>query len=688
MNKTDNISVKVQKLWIPSFLASEVVKDSNSLAILAMFIRLHMLVKPGAIKYSSISRLAQWFRISKGTFLKVSKTELFSELFEMKDGILKAKTLRGTRFWKGRMIALFGRCNAKEDKWLGIPVKTENFASMRTVKDLIYKVITVSQISVLDAKCEKNDREFEHGFCDEPTQYQGAESQRDAFIAAQDGNVKPLAYFAKAGNCSRKKIQRINSALKGDDVIGSQMMRKTFVHSGKGEYGNSPYDYMDAENKRLHEAYAGVLVYRGGYTFTHCAPNRYWIAQVKTHEYTGGKKRAVKKKIKIIHVPDSKWDPEYEPRVKREKFPRRKEVSGGVGIELPQEAEKTLEEIYQSIEKNIESFRNEAEVISEDTLLFRGQEISTTFFEEQITLYRKHSRDVARYNVKVQSSNRENAQKTLKSEIPGKKPEAPVLRTFDYAHIDRYAAPIPTTVKNGVEIPHYSVVSNDTERWARFHRLSEAEQEILLQNPHLDLTKNEDRRKLSSLISAKRDENRMAYFNSRYEKDKYLIEAAEKWDDALALRIANAAYNAWDYFKDSGRNIYTRLNRAGNNRKTCYVNKLNEYHYLYNDAVNRRSWMEASYYEDMLEYLPFPSTLECLEDDEERDLITEDTVVGLKLCRLLFQYGSKSSFKETTAGKILERIHEGDVRRKEERARERAEKRIRKQREAKTEWLS
>ena len=200
MNYTDNISVKVQKLWIPSFLASEVIKDSHSLTIFSMFIQLHMLVKPGAIKYPSISYLASWFHISKPTFLKVSKSELFSELFEMDKGVLRAKSLRGTRFWAGRMIALFGRDDEKTDKWLGVPVKVEDFESIRKAKDIIYKVITVSQISVLDAKCEKNDREFKHVMCEEPTPYQGAETQRDAFIAAQDGNVRPLDYFAKVGN--------------------------------------------------------------------------------------------------------------------------------------------------------------------------------------------------------------------------------------------------------------------------------------------------------------------------------------------------------------------------------------------------------------------------------------------------------------------------------------------------------
>lgn len=688
MNNTDKTSVKVQKLWIPSFLASEVVKDSNSLTILAIFIQLHMLIKPGAIKYPSISYLASWFHISKATFLKVSKIKLFSELFEMKDGVLRAKSLRGTRFWAGRMIALFGRDDAKEDKWLGIPVKESDFESIRKVKDIIYEVITVSQISTFDAKCEKNDREFKHVMCDGPTPDQGAETQRDVFIAAWDRNVRSLGYFAKAGNCSYKKAHRIISSLEENGVIGSQLMRKTLIWSGEGSWGISPYDYMDAENKRLYGSYAGRLVYMSGRTFVHCAPNRYWIKQTKKHEYSDGSCKAVKKKVKIIHVADSKWDPEYEPRVKRRKDAKGRKNAPEVPVELPLEAEKLLEDFYRDIESKIESFRNEAEVISENTLMFRGKEIQNTFFEEQITLYRNHNRMIAKENVKTLIANRENAQKTLKSEIPGKKPEIPTLRIFDYANIDRYAAPIPTDIVNGMESPHYSVVSDDTERWARFHRLTDTEKEMLLKNPHLDLANREDRRKLSDLISAQRDENRQAYYRGQFEKEKHLIEAAEHWEEDLAMQIATDAYNAWDYFKDSGRNVYTRIKKAGENRKYCYTSKLNEYHYLYNEAVRMGRWMEASYWEDKMENETLPATLECLADDEEKDLITEYAVVGLKLCKLLFQYGSNSSFKETEAGKVLCKLYEEDEKRKEERRKKIAERRIKKMKEAKREYLS
>ena len=691
MNYTDNISVKVQKLWIPSFLASEVVKDSHSLTIFSMFIQLHMLVKPGAIKYPSIGYLASWFHISKPTFLKVSKSELFSELFEMDKGVLRAKSLRGTRFWAGRMIALFGRDDEKTDKWLGVPVKVEDFESIRKAKDIIYKVITVSQISVLDAKCEKNDREFKHVMCEEPTPYQGAETQRDAFIAAQDGNVRPLDYFAKVGNCSYKKAQRIIFSLKDDGVIGSQLMRKTLIWRGEDSWGQSPYDYMDAENKRLYASYAGRLVYMGGRTFVHCAANRYWIKQVFRHEYSDGSCKAVKKKVKIIHVADSKWNPEYEPRVKRRKRSREKEEAGVIDSEHPWEVyeiESALEVLYRNIECRIESMRNEAKVISEDTLLFRGKEISTTFFEEQITLYRKHCREIEKYNVETRIANERNRQKTLKSEIPGKKPEMPTLRLFDYANIDRYAAPIPTDIIDGVEIPHYSVVSNDTERWARFHRLSDKEKQLLLRNPHLDLANREDRRKLSDMIRAERDENRQSYYRGQFEKEKHLIAAAEQWDTDLAMQIATAAYTAWDYFKDSGRNVYTRIKKAGENRQKCYQSTLNEYHYWYDVATDQGKWMEASYWEDMLENAPFPTTLECLADDEERDLITEYAVTGLKLCKLLFQYGSNSYFKETEAGKVLQRLYEEDKKRKDEKKRVVAERRIKKMKEVKKAYLS
>lgn len=664
--------IKLDKLWIPKQLISEKVKDSKDLTTLAMFVMLHFSSKSGVIKFHSVKEACDWFGISNSTYYEIRKRRLFGELFEVEKGYFKAGSLRNTRHWVGALIALNGRFKTTEDYRLGVDVTKESLSSIKGIKEVLRRALLVSTISSMKAKCEGS------GTGDTiNTHCQGKETElgKRVSVARVDGNVKPIAYFSKILGCSNTKTRELLHKSEEIGDIGIQAIKKVTHESEIKEKmvsaGLGSYDVLDAARKwNFDNTYGKTAMPTFGVFITQL-PNRYWIRQRKKVTMPDGSVRKHKKRAKVIHVPDYLWNPKYGTKTVSTPKEKREE----------EERKLTLEERYRMIEENISRIRSEAKKEEDGLIHYNGYARTEQEFEDWIKDLRRVNRSRERDNV---SPSFEKG-KIYESKIPNPKPVEEIAN-INYRSLEEFWTPVP---KDGYGKPNYSIVSENVERYDRYIRLSEEERMHLDEHPEIDLASEKGRRELQNQFKAKKAWRMSESMQKRYDKIKWVIGYAKRWSYKDATRVVGKFMTAYDYFKDSGRSLQRRIAIAERNIGTFYKedietkrNRVIEgYLYEADEAYSRDDMFQYCAYSYLAENVGYVDVRkrnveECLSDDEEKDLIDKDVIMGSYLSEILFTYHTEGGLEKTLAGMMLQRWH---MHAESERNRKKEERRMKKE---------
>lgn len=673
-DKTTYGQIKIAKLLLPKRLLSRSVKEADKLTILAMWVRIHFFSKSGVIKFSSVAEACEWFGISKSTYYRVSKHWFFKFLFKAEKGCFSAKSIRKTKEWRGRLIALNGLLNTADDYKLGIDVTENSLKTINGIKDLLRSALLVSQISSFDVKRED-------GGGSDKNLIVGRETETNlgmrASVAKIDDNVRPIAYFQKLIGCSKTKTRDLLHKLNKEGVIGIQPIRKSIhesylkadmVASGKGIY-----DVLDEANKwNYAHTYGKTAMPYFGFFITQL-PNRYWITQRRIVEGPNGKVSKIKKHSKSIHVPDCLWNPEYGTKEDKKSRKNRKKKTRSY-----------LEEQLRMIEAIDSSLRKEAKDLGDGKVLFRGQTLSKEEFEKQLDKLKKQN--VKRAN--------ENAQKAFepdtvyKSNAPKSKLTDEVVY-IDYKSLSTVWTPVPT---NEFGYKDYRAVSKDVERYDRYISLTEEERRHLDNHPEIDLATEDGRKLLKNHLKANRAEMMSEGMMKRFkELGMKTAQFDQEWSEEEQVKAAKKFIEADNYFFDSGRSLKTRIDLAKKRVKTQLIEDTKESirkkreKYL-KEAEFMLEQGEASLYFDYLQYaseVRYPSNVikrtlfDLLADDEEKELIDKDVVTVYYVTELRYTYHRKDIGTDRVGLMLDEWRKARGIRRKErdeERRRKKEEK--------------
>ena len=664
--------IKLDKLWIPNQLLSMAVKDSKDLTTLAMFVMLHFSSKSGVIKFHSVKEACGWFGISNSTYYEIRKRRLFEELFEVEKGYFKAKSLRNSKYWVGALIALNGRFKTTEDYRLGVDITKESLNSIQGIKEVLRRALLVSTISSMKAKCEGSGTGEKIITC-----CQGKETElgKRVSVAGIDGNVKPIAYFSKILGCSDTKTRELLHKSEELGDIGIQAIRKVTHESEIKEEMVSAnlglYDVLDAAGKWNFDNTYGKTAMPSFGVFITQLPNRYWIKQRKRVEMPDGSVRKHKKRIKSIHVPDYLWNPKYGTKT----------ISNPKGKREEEERKLTLEERYRMIEENISRIRSEAKKKEDGLIHYNGFARTEQEFEDWIKDLRRINRARERDNV---SPSFEKG-KIYESKIPNPKPVEKIAN-IDYRSLKEFWTPVP---KDDHGYPNYSVVSKNVERYDRYMRLSEEERNHLDKHPEIDLSTEEGRREMQRQFKAEKSWRMTESMKKRYDKIKWVISYAKRWSYKDATRIVGKFMTAYDYFKESGRSLQRRIAIAERNIGIFYKEDIERERDRMIEGYLREA-DEAHSLGDMFQYCAYSylaenvsyvdvrkrSVEECLSDDEEKDLIDKEVIMGSYLSEILFTYHTEGGLEKTLAGVMLQGWH---VYAESERNRKKEERMMRKE---------
>lgn len=672
--------IKIDKLRLPNQLLSDVVKVSTDLTTLSMFVKLHFFSKSGVIKFNSVKEACDWFGISNSTYYKIRNTEVFKELFEVKKGYFKAKSLKKSRHWVGLTIDLNGRLKTPSDYRLGIDTTEESFNSIQRIKDVLRSALLVSMISDTNVKCEDGDREEKNTKTIKIEQDPVSDIGKRVSVARIDDNMKPIAYFSESIGCSDTKTKELLHSLRDEGYIGIQSVKKVVHESSIKEvmekYGYDLYDVLKAANEWNFEHTYGktAMPYFG--VFVTQLPNRYWIEQKRKVVMPDGSIRQYKKHAKIIHVPDILWMPEYGTKEEGRKSKSKKK--NFVKID-----KKTLEDGSRQVEEIIANIRKQAKIREDGFVKFRDKIITKEEFEESVKWLTERNLKVSKENAKKPFEKG----KVYKSKAPKSKLKDEVVH-INYKELSTSWIPVP---KDKYGYPNYSLVSKNVERYDRYRNLPEVERNHLDAHPEIDIATEEGRQKMKNNFKAMKTWNVCERMKKRYDYIKWVTVDAKWWNEEESTRIVKKFIDAYDYFKESGRGLSRRIAIAEKVSTDSYIEDVR----MAQAVISDKKYMEAvdEYEKGNYEIatLLFEESekkayvqvdkkqiTECLADDEERLLIDNDVVLGSYLGEVLMMHHTKNPLEGTQAGQMLEdwrkQVESDRIRKKDERLRRKMEK--------------